>query len=96
MAAAMESPLLNHVDLGRTPRKVNGLRRLSLSTRIATVAGVGLAALFPAVLCTEDSTRLWMGDATRVSRYFGSGAALIEPRLRRKLEKFETMQICMD
>ncbi len=33
--------------------------------------------------------RLWMGDATRVSRYCGSGAAVADARLRRKLEKLE-------
>jgi len=33
--------------------------------------------------------RLWMGYATRVSRYCGSGAAVADPRLRRKLEKLE-------
>lgn len=40
--------------------------------------------------------RLWIGDATGVSRYCGNGATLGEPRLRRKLEKPEEKTICTD
>ena len=34
---------------------------------------------------------LWMGDATRVSRDCGSGAALVGTRLEREVKKRESM-----